>query len=51
MRGHTNGTAAMNIVDIDDDLGIDRRGIGERGDRHIKEGLERKEVISPVMVD
>jgi hypothetical protein len=41
----------MNIVDIVDDLGFDRRGIGERGDRHIMKGLERKEVISPVTVD
>jgi hypothetical protein len=39
----------MNIIDIDGVFGFDRRGIGV--DRHIMEGLERKEVISPVTVD
>jgi hypothetical protein len=41
----------MNIVDIDGFIEFDRRGIGERVDRHIMKGLERKEVISPVTVD
>jgi len=36
----------MNIVDIVDDIGFNRCGIGERIDRHIMKGLERKEVIS-----
>ena len=40
----------MNIIDIDD-IGNDRRGIGERVDRYIMKGLERKEVISQVTVD
>jgi hypothetical protein len=51
MRGHTNGTAVMNIIDIDDVVGFHRRGIGERGDRHIMKGFWRKEVISQVTVD
>lgn len=50
MRGLTNGTAAMNIIDIVDVVRFDRRGIGERGDRHIMKGLERKEVISQVTI-
>jgi hypothetical protein len=28
----------MNIVDVVDVVGFDRRGIGERGDRHIMKG-------------
>ena len=41
----------MNIVDIVDVAGFDRHGIGERGDRRIMKGSERKEVISKVTVD
>jgi len=38
------------MIDFDD-IGYDRGGIGERVDRHIMKGLERKEVISQVTVD